>query len=35
MTAKEIYEPDPNSSIPTFVGWIIEDGNNLCKICVI
>ena len=26
---REIYEPDPDSPLPTFLGWTIEDGNNL------
>ena len=26
---QEIYEPDPDSPLPIFLGWIIKDGNNL------
>jgi len=30
MKVKEIYEEDlDNPTIPTFLGWIIENGNNI------
>jgi|GEM_PF-3743732 len=32
MKVKEIYEDDPDNPIPTFLGWIIQDGNNIFAI---
>jgi len=33
MTVKEIYEDDAdNPTIPTFLGWIIENDNNIFAI---
>ncbi len=29
---QEIYEPDPDNPIPTFLGWLIKDGNNIFAI---
>ena len=25
----EVYEPDPDNPIPSFLGWLIKDGNNI------
>ena len=27
-----IYEPDPDSPLPTFLGWLIREGNNIFAI---
>jgi len=32
MKVKEIYENDPDNPIPTFLGWIIQDDNNIFAI---
>jgi len=32
MKVKEIYEEDPENPIPSFLGWIIENGNNIFAI---
>jgi len=33
MTVKEIYEDDlDNPTLPTFLGWIIENGDNIFAI---
>ncbi|MCL5423470.1 MAG: hypothetical protein M1385_00095, partial [Candidatus Marsarchaeota archaeon] len=29
---QEVYEPDPDNPIPTFLGWLIKDGNNIFAI---
>ena len=28
----EVYEPDPDNPIPSFLGWLIKDGNNIFAI---
>lgn len=30
--AQEIYEPDPDGPLPTFLGWLIKDENNIFAI---
>jgi putative transcriptional regulator len=31
-SVQEVYEPDPDNPLPTFLGWLIKDGNNIFAI---